>query len=423
MSKCVRTYKILGYAIMIASPLWSQIAESPSVEIWIQEALKNNPEILAYRKSAAAAQARIPWTGALPDPMIKLGAMNLPVNSFRFDQEPMAGKQIMLTQRFPFFGVLGLKSEVSRQMARMAEVQLRAKENELVREVKETVFNLGYLKQAMDLAQKNQNVLDQFVQIATKKYEVGKGLQQDVLRAQVALSKMTEKIIILKQKERSAKVMLNTILGRAIDHPLNEVPMPVPVSVSIEDDTLFTIAEEHSPVLAMNRARIALQSAQKKLAGRSYFPHLDLSVAYTQREDMMGSTMHDFFSAQAGFSIPLWFWRNQRNKVKEAGLRLEESWANYENTRNMIHQKIADLVILLQEKKKRIQLYREGILPQGKQSLDAATSAYAVNKVDFLTLLNNQRRLFDDEMAYERLVADHEITKAKLEEAVGKRIF
>lgn len=424
MSRCIRTHKILAYAIMIASPLWSQILENSSVEEFIQEALKNNPEVLALRKNMAAAKARIAYTGTLPDPMLKLGLMNLPVNSFDFDQEPMTGKQIMLTQRLPFSGILGLKSEAARQMANIAEAQLRAKENEVVRKVKEAIFNLEYLKQALDLAQKNQDILDQFVRIATQKYEVGKGLQQNVLRAQVALSKMTEKVIILQQEERSVKVELNTLLGRAVDHPLM-IPMatPVPISVSVEEDTLFTIAEEHNPMLTIKEGRIAVRSAQRRLATRSYFPHFDLSVAYTQRENIMGTTMHDFFSAQVGFSLPLWFWRNQKNRTQEAQLRLEESLADYENTRSVVHQKVADLVILLEERAKRIQLYRDGILPQGRQSLDAAISAYTVNRVDFLTLLDTQKQYFDDEMAYARLAADHEITKAKLEEAVGKKLF
>ena len=412
-----------GFVLLWYSSLQGQENEKQGIEEFVREALNNNPEILALRKGVAAAHAKIPQSSTLPDPMVKLGVMNLPVNSFDFDQEPMTGKQVMLIQRFPFFGTLGLRAEISRQMASATEAELRAKENEIVRRVKEAVYNLGYFRKAIALTQKNHEILNQFAQVAMQKYEVGKGLQQDVLRAQVALSKMKEKIITLQQKVRSQEIMLNTILGRPVEDNIGNIPQAIPVAVSVAVDSLFTMSEKYSPMLAMKQARIAVESARRRLAGRSYFPHLDLSVAYTQREDIMGRTMHDFFSAQAGITLPLWFWRNQRNKTKEAGLRIEESRSEYENTRNKVHQTIADLIIILNEKSKRLSLYDKGILPLGRQSLEAALSAYSVNKVDFLALLDTQKRLFEDEMAYIRLASDHEIAKAKLEESVGKRIF
>ena len=83
--------------------------DAESMRALAEEALQNNPEIIGLRKAAAAARVRVPQAGTLPDPMVKLGVMNLPVNSFRFDREPMTGKQIMLTQRLPVFGTLGLQ--------------------------------------------------------------------------------------------------------------------------------------------------------------------------------------------------------------------------------------------------------------------------------------------------------------------------
>jgi cobalt-zinc-cadmium efflux system outer membrane protein len=403
--------------------LWSQIHENPSIEPLIQEALRNNPEIIALQQNLQAAQAQISPKSTLPDPMIKLGAINLPVNTFHFDQEPMTGKQVMLTQRFPFFGTLAVQSELGRRKMEMADYRLHAKENEIVRKVKESVYNIAYLKQAIVLAEKNLNILDQFVQVASTKYEVGKGLQQDVLRARVAQSRMKEKVIILKQKERSAEIMLNTLLAREVDDPLEPIPALEADEMIFEKDTLFRMSSEHNPMLGMLNAEIAAASAKKRLEKRKYFPYMDLSVAYTQRESIAGRTMPDFFTAQAGFSVPLWFWRRQIKQVKESGLQINEKKAERENLLNGIHQKLFDLMISIDEKRKRIEIYQDGILPLGKQSLEADLSAYTVDKIDFFTLLNSQKQLFNDEMDYIRLMADHEIAKAQLEEVVGERLF
>ncbi len=423
MKKKMSLLEIIGLTIALFYPLWGQSYENDWIESLIQEALNNNPEIRTLQKQLSAARANIAPSGSLPDPMVKLGVMNLPVNSFVFNQEPMTGKQIMLTQRIPFLGILGSKTEISRQMASMVETQLRSKKNEVVRQIKETVFNLLYFKEAIGLAEKNQEILNQFVQVATTKYETGQGLQQDILRAQVALSKMMEKVIMLRQNESSARVMLNTILNRAVNYPVDSLSEFTVPDITMTEDSLRALALDNNPMLAMKEAQIALSSAQKNLASRSYFPFLEISVSYTQRENVMGNTMHDFFSAQASFTLPLWFWRNHKNKVAEAQFTVEASQTDLENTIKTIQKKIADILLMLQEQEKRIVIYRDGILPQNEQSINAAFTAYTVDKIDFITLQNNQKMLFDDEMAYARLIADHEITKAKLEEAVGIRIF
>ena len=177
MRKRIHTIFTVVLLIILYGHVWGQTSLGASLEPLIEEALENNPEIIALRKSVSAAKAQIPQAGTLPEPILKLGVLNLPVNSFNFGQEPMTGKQVMLTQRIPFPGILRLKTDVSRQVTKMTEAYLRAKENEIVRKVKEAVFNLGYLKRAIQLAQENVTTLEQFLQIAQTKYEVGKGLQ------------------------------------------------------------------------------------------------------------------------------------------------------------------------------------------------------------------------------------------------------
>ena len=401
----------------------AQVRMDSPLEPLIRDALQRNPEILALEKSVAASVAQIPQAGALPDPMIKFGLMNLPVNSFEFDQEPMTGKQIMLTQRLPFPGTLSLQTKVSRQMATVADTQLRSKECEVIRKVKEVCSNLIFVKQAIRITEKNLATLEQFHLLAQTKYEVGEGLQQDVLRAQVELLKMNEKIVVLRQQERSLKAMLNTFLDRSPGEPVEELPEPSFTPFTYDEDSLHVLTEANNPTLKMMKARLAAASSLKGLAGKGYFPQIDVSVAYTQREDILDRTMHDFFTAQVGFSLPLWFWRNQKKKVEAAEHRIWQVKDELENARNMVRFDIADLEIQRNEKEKLIELYRDGILLQGEQSIRSALVAYQVNKVDFLTILNMQKRLFDDETAYERIRADREIILAKIEETVGKRLF
>jgi outer membrane protein TolC len=401
----------------------AQNVQIPVIENMIEIALNNNPEILALKKNVEASKTRISRSGTLPDPVLKLGLMNLPVNSFAFDQEPMTGKQVMIMQTFPFFGTLKLKKNVFQYMNEVAGIRVHAKQNEIIRKVKEALFNLTYLKSAILLSEENQTVLDQFALIAKRKYEVGKGLQQDVLRAQVSQSKNREMIIMLQNKKRSTEALLNTLLDWSVDNTVEQIPKFNSSPFKWTRDSLIRLAEKHNPALRIKQIVIDIETSRKRLAKRSYLPKFDLSASYTQREDIMDMTMHDFFSAQIGFKLPLWFWRNQVKQVQEAGHKIKQSRKELESVKNNLEFQITDLEIQMNEKDELLKLYDTGILPLWEQNIQSALSSYQVNKVDFLTLLNTQKAQFMDALSYERILADREIILARLEETVGKRLF
>ena len=64
-------------------------------------------------------------------------------------------------------------------------------------------------------------------------------------------------------------------------------------------------------------------------------------------------------------------------------------------------------------------LFKDGIIPQATAALDSAVAGYQVNKVDFLTLLNNQITLFKYEIEYFKTLTKHETKLAEMEEVVG----
>src|SRR3989304_3041393 len=98
-----------------ASPAESRSAPqiTTPLKALVSEALQNNPEHQAARKEREAAQHRVAPAGALDDPMVEAGFINVPANSPRFDREDMTMKMIGLSQRFPYPGKRGLRQDVA----------------------------------------------------------------------------------------------------------------------------------------------------------------------------------------------------------------------------------------------------------------------------------------------------------------------
>ena len=112
----------------------------------------------------------------------------------------MTGKQIALKQLFPFPGKLSLKEDISSEDAFISTANYQEYRNQIIRDLKAGYFDLFFIDKSIEITDKNRQLLKEFTEIAESKYTVGKGLQQDVLKAQVELSKMIDKLIQLKQK-------------------------------------------------------------------------------------------------------------------------------------------------------------------------------------------------------------------------------
>jgi cobalt-zinc-cadmium efflux system outer membrane protein len=352
-----------------------------------------------------------------------LAVANLPVNSFAFDQEPMTGKKILLMQMFPFPGKLGLKEDIADYQAQVVEQQVEELKNNLIKNVKLTYYNLFLIDKTIEIVEKNKTLLQQFVQVAETKYSVGKGLQQDVLKAQVELSKLSDKLISLQQKRNTFVFQFNKLLNRDIGSIVGKTAELNKSESQFTPDELHELGLKHRPLLKSWQLLIEKSKSANKLAKLDYLPDFSLGAAYTQRDDLSsGMKMYDFFSVELKVSLPLYFYKKQSKKAEETQLMINSIEDKYNSVKNEVLFQIEDTFTELDKNAKLIDLYKTGIIPQASQSLNSAMSGYQVDKVDFLTLLNNQMTLFNYEIEYYKVLVDHEKNLAELEAAVGKNL-
>lgn len=412
------------FVLLLSASGMAQTADSTLKLVdLIHEAIENNPDLQSAQNSWQAAIAKIPQAGALPDPVISLNLLNMPVSTFVFDQEAMTQKQVAFTQKFPFPGKLGIKTHIAEANAAVAEAKQRELKIQIIKNVKTTYFDLFFIDTSIETVHKNLDILKEFVRIAETKYSVGSGLQQDVLRAQVELSKMIDRRINLQKKRDAVEAQLNKLLNRPANHSLGKTEMLIFKKFEYNFDSLKTSADLHRPLLQAWQAVVRQRKEQVRLAKKQYYPDFGLTLAYSQRDPLQsGAGGADFFTAKLSVQVPLYFWRKQRKQVEEKQFNQISVQDKYLDVRNGIYASLDAVLNDVQKNERLINLFETGIIPQASQSLNSAIAGYQTDKVDFLTLLTNQLNLFNFELDYYRVLRDHHKGAAEIEALTGTEL-
>ncbi len=385
----------------------------------ISAALAQNPDLLSARARWQMFRARIIPAASLDDPLLAIAFNNYPVDKFRDDETPMTGKVIKLSQKFPFPGKLAAKEDAARQLALWYKGVYEDQRLRLSRQVKDTWYNLYFIDKSIEITRKKAALIKDFIKLTETNYEVGRGLQQDVLKAQVEYSRLTDQLLQLSQKRQTSLARLNTLINQAPEHKL-----PVPAALkqrpmSMNAAELQRQALTKRPLFTAYKALMASYQAKIDLARLNYRPDFKAGVAYTFREPVgAASDGTDFAAVEIGMNIPLFqAKRDAALSGAQAGLRLIRR--QYEKFKNQTAFEISDALNDMKKNQRQAILYKTGIIPQANQSFEASMGAYQEGKVSFLTLLDNLMTLYRYEIDYYRAASDTAHDTARLEAASG----
>ena len=386
----------------------------------VAEALQNNPEIQAARKEWEAVSQRVAPAGALDDPMLEAGVLNVPTNSFRFDREDMTMKMIGMSQRFPYPGKRGLREDVASRDAEATGHSYQETVNRTVRDLKLAYFDLGIVLASVQLVERNKLILEQFLRIVETRYAVGQGNQADVLKAQTQLSKMMEELIKLARE----RPMLEAELSRALGRSAAAAPL-VPAAPELRETTL-RFETLHEEALQRRPQLLALQSAVARtekaleLARKDYYPDFDVRFSYGQRENMPdGTKRSDMVNFTVAINLPVWRDRKLSPRVAEAQAMRDQADRMHLALRNELASKLRQQVAAAEQNARAARLYQKDILPQARLTVEAALSAYRVNRVDFMTLLDNQMSVLNFEIAHATAVSAYNKALAEIDLLTG----
>ena len=401
--------------LLAAEP--QSVASGPELTLDDAEriALAANPEIALAARRLAAAEAHIPVAGALDDPVAMYRGWGVPLaQPWNFND---AQNMFSVSQALPGAGKRALRTSLARSDVDVAQAQLDEVRLQVRVAVRKAFDNLLLAGQELRIHDEHVRIARQAIEAARIKYAVGKVSQQDILKAQVALTALEEHMIRFDRDADVARARLNTLLGRDAAAPLTArgrftVLGPLPALPVLEQAALAS-----RPDLVAARDSAQRSHQEQALAKKAFTPDFTVAGGYMLMQPT--ARMRNGYMIEGSMSLP---WLNRRRNdaaIAEATARSTEQDAELAELRNAARGQIGEALAEAQAAQRFALLYHDKLLPQAEATLQSSVIAYENDKTDFLDLLDSQMTVIDTDLAWAQAVENFNARLADLELATG----
>ena len=386
---------------------FSLTSESEKSELTLDEAIKlaikNDPWLVSNHQMQRSVVSQSISSGRMPDPKVSFDIANLPTDSFNFNQEMMTQAKIGFSQKLPRGDILELRQKELEINASIYPFQRQDREAKIRVLMTELWLSLYKSQQSIKLIENDRALFEQLVDVAQASYSsaIGKTRQQDIIRAQLELTRLDDRLIILKlEKDMAATELFDWINN---DHMNNEeininsyqsnlsassqlpkIPLERMDQLSIiNEQKLYELSLNH-PLLKIMTKKMAISENQVLQAKQSYKPEWDVRASYAYREnDPRGAEREDFFSIGVTFDIPLFTGNKQDKQVRSVKQQAQSiKTKKWLLAKQMLTRYKKDSKQFLRVKQ-RLKLYTEHLLPQMQQQAEASLTAYTNDDGDF----------------------------------------
>ncbi|MCS6925243.1 MAG: TolC family protein [Candidatus Binatia bacterium] len=382
-----------------------------SLEAVLAYARAHNPAIQAARQRLRAAQQVPAQVSAYDDPMVMWESWNTPEN-FRLDR---ADHNILrLSQKIPFPGKRRLQGVIAAKDAERAEEELRAAELDAVVQVKQAYYELWLVYRNLQVYSRDKELVAQFARIAEQKYAVGLVSQPDVLRAQVELTRLINRVTTETLALGKAQARLNTLLSRPPEAPLGIPQPPPPPRVAYSLSDLETLALKNRPELIGQARTVERAHLVLALARKAYYPDFEVSVSR-----FVNVGRRDGFGLMVSATIPLAFRGKYDAGVEEAVAHAQSAQHELRRLQDRVRFEVKQALVEAQTALEQLNLFLSTHIPQAEQALAASQIGYQTGRVDFLSLIDSMRAVEQVHLEHFTAAATFEKAWAGLERAVG----
>jgi outer membrane protein TolC len=414
---------LIAAALTVAARVQAQPALS--LEEAVAIALAENAGLAARAAQASALETVPSQAGSLPDPVIGINAMNLPADTFNFDQEPMTQLQLAVMQPLPFPGKRGLMREAAEREASAARLRLDERMLSLAADVRTGWWRLFYLDRAIEIIEQNRALMRDFIEIAQTKYRVGSGVQSDVLLAQLELSRLLDRQLGIESMRGATQTLLNRLLDRPGGAPvvLPSVPPNETLPELPAEGELLQTAVAARPRLAAEHALVDAARARLDLANKNLRPDFRVGMAYGFRDGInptTGESRPDFLSLSFGVTVPLYSGSKQRSAVEQRTFEVSQREHAVRDVLRGVEAAVSRLSFEYASASSRVELGRGAIIPQAQQTVASMLAAYQTNQVDFLNVVSTQINLYNAQINYWEALSNAKSALAALAAAVGE---
>lgn len=382
-------------------------------------ALERDEELAALRAEARGAREQAVADGALPDPEVGIGYMNLPVDSFATGEDGMTQLQFTARQKFPAGRSRQLSTDIGETLAEARDEEARARRREVIRETTEAWLRWSYAARKLEIAESAEATFEEFVEITRSRYATGTGTQRDLSRARLELASLQERVLELELERDDAAARLGRWIGAGAAR--NADPGEGRVALPDEQRLAREALVDHPRVRAEN-LRIEAGELNVDRARQRYRPEWMVEVGYSHRraEDAAGDRASDLVSGMVGLSVPL-FTRNRQDRQVAAARESATAAAHRRgDTLNDLHGRLERELAAHERYRELTELYEENLLNEAARNVALKFDAYRVDREDFLELVRARVDQLDFRLRLLRIERDQALTRTQLHYLVGE---
>jgi len=398
-------------------------------EVWsfgntIKMAQKNDPWLTGNKHKQQALESLSHAANTMPDPKMSVALANLPTNGFDLSQEGMTQVKVGITQMFPRGDTLAIKNQKLRIESEAYPFQRADRKAKVAVTVGNLWLDAFRVQQSIALIEKNRSLFEQLADVAQASYSsaVGKTRQQDIVRAQLELTRLDDRLDMLAQQQNAYLGMLSQWLTSAFTgndaNPsissihqlhtmkltktlpeldlLNEQFVLGKTGLSVEE--LANKFANHPAVFALDK-KISATKTGINLAEQQYQPEWGVNASYGYRDDdPMGNSRADLFSVGVTFDLPLFTENRQDMAVKSAISKTEAVKTEKILLLRQLLGAFSSGKGRLLRLNNRKSLYRDKLLPQIHDQAEASLTAYTNDDGDFSEVVRSRIAVLNAEI-------------------------
>jgi outer membrane protein, heavy metal efflux system len=402
--------------------IWASLnlpaADAPTpLSSLLDEAARNNPDILAARHAWQAATEVPSQVPTLPDPQVTVQSLSVgsPRPFAGFSNNDFAYIGLGVSQDLPYPGKLKLKGEAARQDAAISRDKLETARRSVIEQVKEAYFQMAYIQQTLEVLERNGKLLDQIEKIADARYRVGQGSQQDVLKAQLEKTKLLREVAHHHQVMGTQQALLLKLLNRPPGSPAITTEPLVETPLRYTSDELLEKVRGRNPEIESQEDMVKRQSLQIEMARKDRFP--DFSVQYMWQRTGPGFPSYYMLSFSA--RLPIYRRRKLNPEMAQAVEELNRSERDYESQVQTAYFDVRNQYIAAETASQMLKIYREGLLPQALATYRAGLASYQTGSLDFESLFSSFLDVLNFDGEYWKTLMEHETALARIEQVTG----
>ena len=407
--------------VALSAELDAELSKPVALDFLLAAAFERNPRIAALQEAWKAAIERYPQSVYLDNILQQYNAFTRQLHTKTTGTQR---QKEMVAMKFPFPGTLALKGDIISK-----EVEIAAKDYEIgVRDVmtglRIAYCDYVYILAAIRITEENQKLLGDFESTARKKYEGGKATFNDVIKAQVELSKLSDALITFRENRDTIVARINTQLNR---DPQAELGPPTEVEdreVPLPLKELFPAALKSQQEIRRIELMIAKMDQVIALGEKMTYPDPTLGASYFEaRSGILAGQprQREGFNPSPKLKHRPWFAKDDAY-LREVRRKRDVLREKLRAKRDSVHFEVKNTHFQLDASRRQRELYRSTLLPQASKNLQTARIAYQSAKVGFLDLLDAERLWLNFNLAIHRSTRDYRKNFARLEQVIGKRL-